>query len=127
MAKSIVMVLGVAFVLFGVLGFFNNPILGVFEVDTVLNLVYLVSGAVALFMSSFGEMGARKFAKIFGLAYLLVAVLGFVMVDDGMLLGLMVINGADNYLHMALALVLFWVGFGKPSSSASTGSMGRQM
>jgi hypothetical protein len=127
MAKSIVMVVGVVFVLIGVLGFFNNPILGIFEVDTVHNLVHLVSGAVALFMASAGEMGAKKFAKVFGLVYLLVAVLGFVMADDGMLLGLMAINGADNYLHVALALVFLWVGFGKSSPAPSMGSMGGQM
>jgi hypothetical protein len=120
MAKTIVMVLGVVFVLVGVLGFFNDPVLGIFEVDMVHNIVHLASGLLALFAASMGESSARTFAKIFGVVYALVAILGLVMGTDDKLLGLMEINSADNWLHVALALVFLLVGFMKGSSSAST-------
>jgi hypothetical protein len=119
MAKTIVMVLGVVFVVVGVLGFFSDPVLGMFEVDMVHNVVHLLSGIVALAMASMGESSAKTFAKVFGLVYLLVTILGFVM-GDGKLLGLMEINGADNFLHVLLALVLLYVGFSKSGSSAPT-------
>jgi hypothetical protein len=123
MAKTIVLVLGVVFVLVGILGFFNDPVLGIFEVDAVHNIVHLASGLLALFAVSMGESGAKTFAKIFGLVYALVAILGLVMGGNEKLLGLMEINSADNWLHVALALVFLFAGFSK-SSPASAGSMG---
>jgi hypothetical protein len=118
MAKTIVMVLGVVFVLIGVLGFFNDPILGLFEVDLVHNIVHLLSGVVALFMASMGESSAKTFAKVFGIVYGLVAILGFVM-GAGELLGIMQINSADNWLHVLLTVVFLYVGFAKTSSAPS--------
>lgn len=116
------MVLGVVFVLIGVLGFFNDPVLGIFEVDAVHSVVHLLSGVVALTMASMGESSAKTFAKVFGLVYGLVAVLGLVLGTDAKLLGLMEINAADNYLYVFLAVVLLYVGFAKSSSTSMSGS-----
>lgn len=118
MAKTIVMLLGVVFVIVGILGFFNDPVLGIFEVDPVHNIVHLLSGIVALAMGR-SEAGAKTFAKVFGLVYLLVTVLGFIMGTDSKLLGLMEINGADNILHLLLAVVLLWAGFAGGSSNTA--------
>lgn len=118
MAKTIVMVLGVVFVIVGVLGFFQDPVLGIFEVDMVHNIVHLLSGVVALLMASMGEASAKTYAKVFGLVYLLVTVLGFIM-GEGKLLGLMEVNDSDNYLHVFLTLVLLYAGFSKSSASSS--------
>jgi hypothetical protein len=125
MAKTLVMVLGVVFVLVGVLGFFNDPVLGLFEVDTVHNLVHLLSGIAAIALASMGESYAKTYARVFGLVYGLVTVLGFVMGTEDKLLGLMQMNGNDNYLHLLLTVVLLFVGFSKSSSSAP--SMGSSM
>jgi hypothetical protein len=116
MAKTIVMILGVVFVIIGVLGFFNDPVLGIFEVDAVHNIVHLLSGVVALALASMGDSYARTYAKVFGVIYLLVTVLGFVMGTDEKLLGLLEINNADNYLHVLLTVVLLAVGFSKSSA-----------
>ena len=112
MAKKIVMVLGVIFILIGVLGFVNNPILGLFHVDVVHNLIHLVSGALAVFFAMKGEMQAKKFAKVFAVVYGLVAVLGFITPGD-MILGFLTANMHDDVLHVVLALVFAWVGWGK--------------
>lgn len=120
MAKSIVMVLGVVFLLVGLLGFFNDPVLGLFDVDAVHNLVHLVTGVVALAMASMGESYAKTYAKVFGVIYLLVALLGFVMGTEEPLLGVMENNMNDNYLHALLAIVLLWAGFSKSAPQAST-------
>ncbi len=119
MAKTIVMVLGVVFVIIGVLGFFNDPVVGIFEVDAVHNIVHLLSGIVAIGMASMGEGSAKTFAKIFGVVYALVTILGFVMGTEEPLLGIMEINSNDNYLHLVLALVLLYAGFSKSSSAPS--------
>jgi hypothetical protein len=122
MAKTLVMILGVVFVIIGLLGFFmDSPLLGLFEVDTVHNVVHLLSGVVAIAAAAMGESAAKTYAKVFGLVYALVTILGFVMGTDEELLGLMVINANDNYLHLLLAVILLYLGFSKSSSQSSMG------
>lgn len=116
MAKTVVKLFGWVLLLVGVVGFFNNPILGIFEVDTIHNLIHIVSGIVAIAMARKGEMSAKTFAKVFGAVYALVAVLGFLS-SDGVILGLIHANGADNWLHVALAVVFLGVGFSGGRSS----------
>lgn len=117
MAKTIMMIAGVVFVLIGVLGFFSNPILGIFGVNTLHNLVHIVSGILAFVFAMQGEAQARKFAMILGVVYALVTILGFLGV-----LGFLAVNPADNFLHLILAVVFLIVGFMK-SGSSSTSSM----
>lgn len=110
LVKSVTWILGIVFIAIGVLGFVNNPVLGLFEVDTVHNIVHLLSGLLALGAAATGESYARLYLIIFGLVYGVVTVIGFTMGGD--ILGLFVVNTADNYLHAALALVMLAVGFG---------------
>jgi hypothetical protein len=122
MAKTLVMILGVVFVIIGLLGFFmDSPLLGLFEVDTVHNVVHLLSGVIAIAAAAMGESAAKTYAKVFGLVYALVTVLGFVMGTDEKLLGLMVINANDNYLHLLLAVILLYLGFSKSSQQSNMG------
>ncbi len=109
MAKSLVTLIGAVFVVIGLLGFFMDPILGIFEVDTLHNIVHLLSGVLAIWMASMGEASAKSYAKIFGVIYAVVAVVGFYQMDT--VLGLISVNMADNWLHAALALVFLWLGF----------------
>jgi len=110
LTKTVTWVLGVVLLLTGLLGFVNDPVLGIFEVDNVHNIVHLLSGIVAILAVSSGESYARLFLIIFGIVYGLVTILGFL--NGSSILGLFVINDADNYLHAAIALVCLGVGFG---------------
>ena len=120
MAKKFVMALGVIFVVIGLLGFVNDPVLGLFEVDVVHNLVHLVSGILAFLFAAKGEMMAKKFARIFGVVYGLVAVLGLVLPGET-LLGLLEVNFADDLLHVAIAALFLYVGFGVKSGMVDKG------
>lgn len=108
--KNGVMFLGIVFLATGLLGFFNNPVLGLFAVDALHNIVHLVSGAVAIFMAMSGESGARQFAKVFGVIYAVVAVLGLIVPGDTFF-GLMADNLADNLLHLVLAAAFLVMGY----------------
>lgn len=121
MAKTLVTILGVVFLAVGVLGFVNDPVLGLFEVNGFHNLVHLLSGVLALGAVAMGEAAVRTFSKIFGLVYGLVAVLGFFM--ESPLLGLIEVNMADNFLHIVLAVVFLYIGFGMDRSSQSESQM----
>jgi hypothetical protein len=111
-AKTAAIVIGVVFLAVGILGFIPNPLVsptGLFVVNPAHNVVHLVSGAVLL-AGAYTAFGASMALKIIGVVYGLVAVLGLYM-GSGMLLGMIAINHADHWLHVALAIVILAAGF----------------
>ena len=111
-AKTAATVIGIVFILVGILGFIPNPLVsptGLFAVNTAHNLVHLVSGAVLL-AGAYTALGASLALKIIGVIYGAVAVLGLI-VGPGMLLGIVHINVLDNWLHVVLAVVILAAGF----------------
>lgn len=113
-AKMAAIVIGIVFVLVGLLGFVNDPVLGLFDVNPLHNLIHLISGIVLL-AGAYSSLGSSMALKIIGVVYALVAVLGFFLVDaDGMLLGLIPINTPDQWLHVVLAVVILAAAFGLP-------------
>ena len=106
-------VFGVVFVAVGLLGFVTgNPLLW-FQIDNVHNVIHLASGIVAFIAASSGYAAARWYLIIFGLVYGLVTLLGFL--NDGNVLGIIQVNQADNYLHLAITLGTLGVGFLSPA------------
>jgi len=118
-SKKFAILFGAVFVLVGVLGFFPNPLVGpegIFVVNTAHNLVHLVTGAAFLIGAyTGGGANAQLITKIIGAAYALVAVLGFF--SGEMLLGMIHVNEADRWLHVALALAILAAGFGLKGGS----------
>lgn len=112
MAKKFVKVLGIIFLVLGVVGFFI-PFEDIFHLTPVHNIVHLLSGAIALMVSG-SESKSAAYAKIFGFVYLLVAILGLFMHDFAGIIFLM----ADNILHFIIAFASIYVGFASSASSA---------
>ena len=110
LVKTVTWILGIVLLIVGIIGFFMDPVLGIFEVDMNHNIVHILSGIVGIAAAASGESYSRLFLIIFGIVYGAVAVLGFV--DGSSVLGLITVNQADNYLHSAIALVCLAVGFG---------------
>lgn len=110
LTKSVTWILGVVLVLLGLAGFFVDGMLFMFEVDTVLNIVHLLSGVVAIAAASSGESYSRMYLIVLGIVYGLIAVIGFV--NGGDVLDLFRVNDAGNYLHAAIAVVSLGVAFG---------------
>jgi hypothetical protein len=109
MLKIFTLILGGILILIGVLGFVNDPVFGLFDVDTVHNVVHLLSGALAIMTALISVSYARLFLIVFGIIYALVAIIGFV--NNGDILGLFYANRADHYLHTTIALSCLAVGF----------------
>lgn len=55
-------------------------------------------------------MNVQKLAKLFGVVFLLIGVLGFVpgITNDGMLLGIFEVSALHNVIHLASGLVALW-------------------
>jgi hypothetical protein len=111
-AKTAAMLIGVVFLVVGILGFFPNPLIsptGLFAVNTAHNFVHLASGLVLL-AGAYTGLGSSLALKIVGLAYAAVAVLGLVS-SGNMLLGVILVNHADHWLHVGLSAVILAAGF----------------
>ena len=131
-ARTFAAVLGVAFLLVGILGFFPGPIppdapplrmehghgllLGLFPINTLHNVVHLLFGVLGLAASRGAGLSARGFAQLVAVAYGLLVVLGLLPATQTTF-GLIPIWGNDVWLHGAIALVSAIVGFGRPSST----------
>lgn len=114
--KMVAMIGGAVLVLVGLLGFVNDPVLGIFEVNLLHNLVHLLSGAVLLAVAFMNNgANARITLLVLGVVYAIVAILGFVA--RGTLEPLLTDSGqvtdanwmADNVLHILLAVVFIAV------------------
>lgn len=109
--KNIMLFLGIAFTATGILGFFNNPMLGLFQVDTLLNILHLITGIAVLIVAYTGqETEIHQFAKIAGLVYAALGVVGLVY-PGATFFGMMADTVADNILHIVFAVILVAVGY----------------
>lgn len=110
MASKFVKVLGIVFLILGVIGFVL-PMEDLFHLTPIHNVIHLASGIVALIMST-SEAKSILYAKIFGAVYLLVAILGLFTHEFA---GIMFM-AATNILHFAIAFSSLYVGFASPAS-----------
>jgi hypothetical protein len=122
--KTASILIGLTFVAVGLLGFVPNPIIAnsseaIFHADAVHSTVHIVSGVLFLLFAFAAPDKAGTFLKIFGVVYFLLGVLGlFTIGSEGMtrLLGFLHVNGADNYLHIILGVVIFLAGMLRPKT-----------
>lgn len=123
MVRTAAKVLGAIFVVIGVLGFVpaltpDGNLLGIFHVNEVHNIIHIASGLVALAAGFSSYAHSRLYFQVFGVVYALVAVLGLVYGDEP-ILGLVASNLADTLLHIAIAAVALYFGFGTPKEDAA--------
>ena len=109
MAKTVCKIMGVVFLLVGLVGFVSPNLLGA-HLNAAHNVVHLVSGAIALYFGFAGTLsGAKIFCLVFGVVYLGLGVLGLGMGDparDRMWeVGPLDLGQADHGIHILLGVV----------------------
>jgi hypothetical protein len=128
MAKSVATLLGIVFVIAGIVGFVKPDLLG-FHLSLFHNVIHLVSGAVALWVGSRGTLrAARTFCLVFGILYGGLGVAGFVAGDgEEKLLTIvpndLVLGKPDHLLHVVLGAVFLLAGLATrtaPTTTATT-------
>ena len=124
MLKNIGLAFGVILVLAGLAGYVpaltpDGKLLGVFAVNGAHNIVHILTGVIALAIALASPANMANFFKVFGVVYALVAVLGFFSGDQP-LLGIIAHNAADMWLHVAIAAVSLWLGFGMRDATVAT-------
>ena len=124
--RLVALVIGLVLLLTGIIGFFVpvksggvQELFGLFDVDTVHNLIHVVSGVLGIVAAFMGW--SRTFNRAFGIIYIVLGLLGLISglyfppgtygTDNGLFLGLTHINAADHILHLVVGLVAAAVGF----------------
>jgi Domain of unknown function (DUF4383) len=124
LAQAFCLLLGLALVLVGALGFIANADFGSahdgkgeflgLEVNGWHNVVHIVSGLFLLAVRG-APWRARAGTVAFGLVYAVVAVWGLITGDS--VFGIVPVDRADNILHVALAVLALVAGAASPSVS----------
>jgi uncharacterized protein DUF4383 len=108
MAKTVCKILGVVFLLVGVLGFVSPNLLGA-HLTPAHNVVHIVSGIIALYLGFAGTLSAAKaFCLIFGVVYLALGILGMALgapPDRMWEVGPLHLGQADHGIHILLGVI----------------------
>lgn len=121
-------VFGVVYLLVGLAGFAvtggvgfasteGNPLIA-FEVNPLHNIIHLAIGAALLVAARTSVAASRRMNATVGAVYLLVGVVGLFLV--GTAANILALNGPDNVLHLASALLLLGVGLAADRTSDRT-------
>jgi len=128
MVRRVALVFGIVLVLVGILGLVSaggmemgadpaaGMLLGMFPVNLLHNIVHLLFAVWGL-VASRSFAGAKLYAQVTGVIYIVLAICGLVIPTT---FGLIPIGGADIGLHAVLGLVLAGIGFtAKPEAMAA--------
>jgi Domain of unknown function (DUF4383) len=112
MLRKFTYLFGVAFTLVGIAGFLPNghEILGVkaHHITVFHNLVHLSTGLTALYFAYKKPTLLTTYFTVFSPFYFSLGILGFIF--NGNIFNLILVEAADNLLHMAVAMIGFIAG-----------------
>lgn len=116
--RLVATVFGAVYLLVGLVGFAVTSGVGffsteganliIFEVNPLHNVIHLAIGAALLYAGVKDIQLARTVNTAVGAVYLLVGIIGLFLLSTP--LNIIALNGADNVLHLASAVLLLGVG-----------------
>lgn len=125
--RLIATVFGAVYLLVGLVGFAVTSGIGffsteganliIFEVNPLHNVIHLAIGAALLYSGLKNVPTARTINAGVGAVYLLVGILGLFLLSSP--LNIIALNGADNVLHLASAVLLLGVGLSVEKTPAA--------
>lgn len=126
--RLVATVFGAVYLLVGLVGFAVTSGVGffateganliIFEVNPLHNIIHLAIGAALLYAGLKNVQTARTINAGVGAVYLLVGILGLFLLSSP--LNIIALNGADNVLHLASAVLLLGVGLSAEKKSPAT-------
>ncbi|MEO8349556.1 MAG: DUF4383 domain-containing protein [Acidobacteriota bacterium] len=125
MAKTLCKVGGLIFLIVGLVGFATPNLMG-FHLTLIHNVIHIVTGLIALYLGFAGSYaGAKTFCLVFGVVYLLIAIIGFMA--PGTLASILGHAGPmssadfmpDNVFHLIVGIVFLAVGMMRPAVVAT--------
>lgn len=126
--KLLATVFGAVYLLVGLAGFAVTSGIGffateganliIFAVNPLHNIIHLAIGAALLFAGLKSVPAARSLNTTVGAVYLLVGIVGLFLLDSAA--NIIALNGADNVLHLASAILLLGVGLSQDKATPRT-------
>lgn len=110
-AKTYAMWGGIILLVLGVIGLFTGTRVFTLNSDIIEDLIHLVGGAILAYVGFSGtDAQASTWAKVFGVVFLVIGVVGFFLPKLFNLLpsGL---GAADNIVHLIYGVVGVWAGW----------------
>jgi len=108
--KTYAFILGFLLVIIGIWGFFTESILGIFGVNTLQSVIYIIAGLFGLYVGTNGE--GPEYNSMLGWIGLLLGILGFIPGVDTILANLLKINTEISVLHLVLGVITLSVYYG---------------
>jgi hypothetical protein len=119
MAKTAATVIGVVFILVGIVGFFSHEMMGA-HLTNSHNVVHLISGVISLYIGARGTLAAaRTFCIIFGLVYGGLGVAGFAMGQIEVAAIDLLLGRMDHIIHVAIGALYLLAGLATRTSTAA--------
>lgn len=124
MQKSLAAIFAAVFLVIGIAGFIpalapvnanGQLLLHIFQINTVQSIIHILTAAAAFASFLGGSYYAATYFKVFGVVYAAVALWGlpgFTHTFNGVLFGAIHVNLATELLHIVIALVSLYAGFG---------------
>ena len=107
--KTWALIVGIILAIIGIWGFLQSQILGVFALNTLHSILFLVVGLIGIYVGMKG--GAAKYNQWIGWIFLVLGILGFIPGINTFLTNLINSNVADSVLHLfvgVVSLVIFY-------------------
>ena len=106
---------GILLIVFGALGFFplttpHHLLLGIFLVNTTHNLLHIVTGIIALTVSSISTYASQIFFRILAIWYIITGIAGFFSGNEP-IFGIIANNTPNVALHLTCAVGALFIGF----------------
>jgi preprotein translocase subunit Sss1 len=108
LARTVAAVFGAVYLLVGIVGFvLTSPLLDLFEVNALHNIVHIVLGAILLY-GAMSTAAAVQSARWVGALLIVLGIVGFISADG---FGLVPLGGNDIWLHLATGAILLATSF----------------
>jgi hypothetical protein len=120
--RTYAQILGIVLILVGIVGLLlgDGLLLGILNIDVVEDIVHILTGGLLAYVGfSRLDLGAaRSVVAAFGVVYLLVGILGFILPN---LFGLIPSGYTvfDNLLHLVLGVLSLVIVFTQPDTAAA--------
>lgn len=112
MLRFFAVIVGVFFIFIGVAGFmpnltYNHLLFNYFPMTAMLAIAYILTGIFAI-MAATTRSGTRFFFKVFGLIYLIAAILGYWRSGDLYIMQVLFFN---DIFHLIIGIIFLYLGF----------------
>lgn len=111
--KTFALILGIVLALVGILGFFNNQLVGdtgFFGTNAFQDVLHIIAGLFGIWVGTKGE--GPGYNMTLGWIGIVLAVLGFIPTVKELLLNLLNINTNITILHLVIGIVALLVYYG---------------